>query len=560
VGIEIIRSSFANQLEMIIPEKYVRRIFLDDFHPLSPQKIFRATTQSNAVSAPAPEFSKEPKEKRPWLALLVFTTILFGYWIYGHRDAGEQIEEVSGSSRPEHVAANPRLGFDAYQSMLKGHRALEEGTLESFDRALLHYRHALELDPSYVNAYLAMAGAYSAAMEDRSVPEREATEKMALYARKALAIDPGLGQAYRYLGQASSNAGRYSEAADFLQKAVELNPGDVRILHLMGLNLRLQGRPNEAIPYYDRALALDPLSPVVNESRGSLLRDLGQFEEAEKQYRKTLELDPDFELGFWGLGTLYWSKGDPRAAIQWFEEAVRLAPSSDVFRAWQALMQLELMQDELAENTLREAAGTVPVSDSNDAVLIDELLQIYRGKDSTNLQDGREFMLRYWYGGLVDLPRRELLEARYIDALEHYEFRYPGITTANLVIDGGNYRAAIYSAFAMDRLGDRHGAIALLNLVDDYLVGKQRLGIHGFWISDVQVQVIRGNHQESLRLLELAIREGWRNLWRFYLYHDPVITSLGPQPEIESIARSIQSELKTQEIPVPRLTKLTAKH
>jgi tetratricopeptide (TPR) repeat protein len=394
-------------------------------------------------------------------------------------------------------------------------------------------------------------------MEDRSVPESEATKMLEFYAHKALAIDPDLGQAYRYLGQARSNAGQYAEAVDLLQQAVDLAPGDVRILHLMGLNLRLLGRPQEAIPYYDRALELDPLSPVINESRGSLLRDLGRFEEAEAQYLKTLQMDPDFELAYWGLGSLDWSRGDPLAAISWFRKAIQQAPASDVFRAWLALMQLELMLDDQAQITLREAEAALPGSEDNDAVLVDEMLRIYQGRDIPILPDGRDFMLRYWYGGLVDLPRREILQGRLVDAVEFFETRYPGMTTADLVIDGGNYRAAIYAAFAMDRLGDRPGAIALLNLVDDYLAGKQRLGIHGYWIADAQVQAIRGNHEESLRLLDAAIQEGWRNLWRYYLFHDPVIALLSARPEFQSLRKTVVLQMSHEIDEKPRLTTLT---
>ena len=424
------------------------------------------------------------------------------------------------------LAEVPTENLEAYRALLRGHFALKEGSVESFRRALENYRQALLLNPDFPEAYLAMAGAYSSVVEDRSISDSEANVRIEEYALKALSLDGSIGQAYRYLGQIRMVEGHYNEAETLLRRGLKLDPGNVHILHVLGLTLRLQGRAGESVPYYDRAVQLDPLSPIINESYGSLLRDLGRFQESERQYRKTLRIDPEFVITYWGLGTLFWSRGDPWGAAEWFRLAIDRAPHSDVHRSWLALMYLEAGLDENAQAEVEQARVKIPLEADNDIALVDELYRLYHGLEVAALPDGRQFMRRYWYGSLLDLPVRALFEGRYEAAIREYDARHPGLASGTAEVDGANYRDAIYVAFAQSRQGDRAAALALLERVEATLTDIRRLGIHGYWVTDAQILAIRGDHDGSFERLEAAVQAGWRNLWRFYLLHDPVLAAL----------------------------------
>lgn len=437
----------------------------------------------------------------------------------------------------------PTENFQAYRALLEGRAALDLGTIEGFERALELYDHALTLNPDFAQAHIAIAGAWSTALEDRGVSQALANAKMEEHALAALSLNPDLGHAYKFLGQVRREQGQYEEAEALFRTALELDPGNVYILHGLGLTLRLRGRVLESVPYYDRAAELDPLSPIINESRASLLRDLGRFEEAEQQYRLTLELNPEFSWAYWGLGTLHWSKADPAGAAYWFGEGIRVAPRSDLLRTWLALMHLEQQQDEKARAVIEEALRVVPMSADNDAALTAELYRIYRGLDTSDLPDSRRYLPAGMFGGLVQLPVRELLAGEHAAAIDRYEERYPGISVADIVIDGANYRAATYVAFALGRLGERARAARLLDRVEMVVAGMRRLGIHGYWVTDAQVEMVRGNRSGSLRQLEAAIQEGWRNLWRFYLLHDPILEPLRGDPDFTSMARFVEQDM-----------------
>jgi len=458
----------------------------------------------------------------------------------------QSLQATLTSEEKTRVSTVPTDNLEAYQALLQGRLVLREGTGKSMHEAIKYYQQALELSPDFAEAYLAMADAYDVSIERRGIADSVGREKIEEYSLKALRLDESLGLAYHYLAGAKRFARQYKEAEILHRKALEYAPGNSRVLHGMGLTLRMQGRASESVPYYDRAIRLDPLSLIINESRGSLLRDLGLFEDAEKQYRNTLLIDPTYVNAHWGLGTLYWSMGQPRQAIEWFENAARLTPHGDVFRSWLGLMYLELGEDEQAQVVIDDAMRVVRVDDDNDAVLMNELLLMYRGRDVSGLPDGRQFMARYWYGSVIDLPVRALLEGDFERAIDEYEEVLPNLSNKQLEIDGTNYRAAIYMAFALKQLGEIQRATELLNQAEAFIREIERLGIHGYWVSDVQIQAIRENRAASFKMLRKAVDEGWRNLWRFHLLHDPTLETLRTESGFPELVSRIEQEMANQ--------------
>ena len=89
-------------------------------------------------------------------------------------------------------------------------------------------------------------------------------------------------------------------------------------------------------------------------------------------------------------------------------------------------------------------------------------------------------------------------------------------------------------------MGERRRALALLDRAESALKGMQRLGIHGYWVADAQIQVIRRDYTGSIERLETAVEEGWRNLWRFYLFHDPILQGLREQPGFQTLVKHVR--------------------
>jgi len=221
-----------------------------------------------------------------------------------------------------------------------------------------------------------------------------------------------------------------------------------------------------------------------------------------------------------------------------------LAPRSDVYRTWLALMHLELEQDEQARAVLESAPGLDSARGDDDAALAGELYGIYQGQDLPDRPDWRRFLYRYWYGGLLDLPPRALLQGQDEAAIRYYEESYPGIATAGAGVDAANYRAAIYVALALQRLGRAAQAQDLLERAGQAIAGLRRLGLHGYWIADVQILALRGDQAAALARLQSAVDEGWRNLWRYYLLHDPALASLRSAPGFGALVEDLRQQAR----------------
>jgi hypothetical protein len=154
------------------------------------------------------------------------------------------------------------------------------------------------------------------------------------------------------------------------------------------------------------------------------------------------------------------------------------------------------------------------------------------------------------------MPVRDLLAGDYAAAIDRYEEQYPGISAGGFPVDGSNYRASTYVALALERLGERTRALKLLDQVESVLIGMRRLGIHGYWVTDAQIEAIRGNRPESLKLLTASVQEGWRNLWRFYLFHDPILEVLHENPEFVSVTSFVEQDMMV--IPDPGIASRTS--
>ncbi len=73
-----------------------------------------------------------------------------------------------------------------------------------------------------------------------------------------------------------------------------------------------------------------------------------------------------------------------------------------------------------------------------------------------------------------------------------------------------------------------------------------RLGIRGYWISDVQIHAQRGEQEKALAALREAIDQGWRTYWWYYLEHDLSLESLHDEPEYQAMVEEIKADMAAQ--------------
>ena len=183
----------------------------------------------------------------------------------------------------------------AYEEYLKGRHHWNRRTPEGLEAAIRHFDRALELDPTYAQAYAGLADAYLLLpyYAGRSPGDsRNATQEAA---ERALELDPRLAEPHATLGLLYTDWDRDLDAGEEeYRRAIRLNPNYATAWQWLALNLWFQGRPEEALEASRQAGELDPLAPIIPENRMYYHLALDEPERALALGHEILALDPGF--------------------------------------------------------------------------------------------------------------------------------------------------------------------------------------------------------------------------------------------------------------------------
>ena len=174
-----------------------------------------------------------------------------------------------------------------------------------------------------------------------------------MFARRALAIDPGDGQTsarlgailvdkgepveaighfqsaelYNDLGNALAAVDRVEEAEAALRKALSLNAELAPIHNNLGNIFKQAGKPNDAIAAYRAALNLEPAYAEAENNLAIVLQMLGDIKAALSHYQHAIVLAPGFAAAYTHMGTAFAAQGRLQEAIAAHKTAIDLAPN-----------------------------------------------------------------------------------------------------------------------------------------------------------------------------------------------------------------------------------------
>jgi hypothetical protein len=141
----------------------------------------------------------------------------------------------------------------------------------------------------------------------------------------------------------------------------------------------------------------------------------------------------------------------------------------------------------------------------------------------------------------------DLRAGRYEATLARYETAHPELFVEGGRVDGSNYWIAIDVALVAERSGKRDLASALLEGAVRAIQAIPRLGVRGYWISDVQIHALRGERAEALAALREAEQAGWRGPgWRYHRDFDLSLASIRDEPEFKAVFADIERDMARQ--------------
>ncbi|WP_293259368.1 tetratricopeptide repeat protein [Microcoleus sp. PH2017_21_RUC_O_A] len=150
-------------------------------------------------------------------------------------------------------------------------------------------------------------------------------EKAVSCYRRAIQLQPSYADAYHNLGEVLSVRGEWEDAIAAYQEAIELNPYYEGSHYSLGKVWANLDRREDAIACYRTAIELNPSFAQAYQSLGEVLNSRGQLDEAIGCYEKTIELKPDIWEFHHKLGDALQEKGEIDGAIEAYNRAIELA-------------------------------------------------------------------------------------------------------------------------------------------------------------------------------------------------------------------------------------------
>lgn len=171
--------------------------------------------------------------------------------------------------------------------------------------------------------------------------------------RRAVAINPGSGEAQMRLGAALIGTGNVAEAEKALRESVRLNPASIDGWETLAYGLKVQDKLREAVACHEKAVALDPHRAASWHNFGLTWGFLGQNEEALKCHARAAEADRKFSPAHFGRAQALQRMHRTAEAIAAYDQGLALAPRNLEALGFR-LMALNYQEDLSRETLFRE--------------------------------------------------------------------------------------------------------------------------------------------------------------------------------------------------------------
>jgi TolB-like protein/predicted Ser/Thr protein kinase len=248
-----------------------------------------------------------------------------------HLMAAEIVDSLKASTEPDQRArfmSSPTQRADAFQAYLLSNYEAElfwrNPSAERLSRAEQRLDQAIKLDPQFTLALVSLARlhwiavfwGYSDTAGSLGVARQEAN--------RAIALDPGAGEAYAVLALIELQEGQLDRTEARLREAFARSPASALAYYAAGFYFIDRGLPDHGAGAFLRANELDP--NLVRRELAVVYRYQGDFDLAENQARESLSLRPNDVLGEAMLARILATRGKITEAEEIIRPLSRQSP------------------------------------------------------------------------------------------------------------------------------------------------------------------------------------------------------------------------------------------
>ena len=188
----------------------------------------------------------------------------------------------------------PTKNNEAYRLVLKAQHNIRGGASpERLRNGIALLRQAIEIDPTYANAYASMAQAYGILAVLGLAPMADVYPQAISAARKAIELDETLANAHSSLAFLLAQDWDFAACDREQRRALELNPDLAQVQNGRMMYGLVRGRFEEAIAAGKRFVELDPLSAGAVFGLGLAYFIARRFDAALGQMLKSVEMEPE---------------------------------------------------------------------------------------------------------------------------------------------------------------------------------------------------------------------------------------------------------------------------
>jgi serine/threonine-protein kinase len=217
------------------------------------------------------------------------------------------LSPLLGGATPGAVsaAADTRGTTDAvaYDLYLRGRFFWAQRGITPMDSALAYFRQAVQRDPRFARGWAGLALTHVVRPNyNARVPARASFDSAESAARRALALDSTLADAYSALAMAQAKHLDVRGAMATFDRAIRLEPQNANAHHWAGLVSGWAGDIPRAARELEQALALDPLSAALLNTAAMVAAERRRPDEAGPRWERAYALSDYFRLSTWFSG------------------------------------------------------------------------------------------------------------------------------------------------------------------------------------------------------------------------------------------------------------------
>ena len=361
------------------------------------------------------------------------------------------------------------------------------------------------------------------------IPREESVLLASNAIERALAIDPGLAEAYVARANLLADSYDFTAALESLNKALAINPSLVEALRLNSRILSRFGRIKEAQQEILKALRLDPHNQITAILAANLADEYYEAEFFATVERSTMQFERARQiLEAHRLGQ------DPELALSALRKHIDSGNTTDRF-----LVSLEFTRLKELDREAMAKVGRV------DRMLLmwlliasdhwDEAEAIYNSwpehiqKMTLNLE---EISAMQASQGNCELALESLQQA-HGDTVRVYGEIPPNESRSNSSL-------ALNRVYCLGQLGRADEAEEVLARARTYVETLRQNTVYGFFRIDAKLRVLDGDTDGALEVLEAAHE---RNELDWTVRYDPVLRTLAGEPRFQTLFRKVDEEI-----------------